>query len=542
MNDMNTTTDDNWADGYVVDVEYVTGFQKEEAPSWMCTIATLLGHSVPNIAGKTRWAELGCGNGLTAATIAAMNPGADIWGFDFNPAAIATARSLAERLEATNARFEEASFASLAAGENTGLPMFDFIVAHGVLSWVGPEHRRDIMTFIRRQLAPGGLAFFSYNVEAGYAAMRPLSTIMRLVADIPDEQGRRRRSDHATAVSLEFLETLRAGGARYFDANPSVVHEMARLRAQDPRYVAHEHLNAVWHPMPFSEVDSLAEEAGLSYVGSADPADNLDDATFPPALLPLAGTISTRRLKEGARDIACSRAFRRDIYIKRPTRDRTPTREPTIDTIKLAGVGVPGSQAMQVNGPLGPLSGDPSIYGPVLERLLQGPATLGEIAELPELEGRPAAEIGRLAAIHLASGMAQPLLPNGSEIADSGRVRRLNAEIARVNAAGGSLTMLATANGGTCTGAAQGETLIAGALAALPGMNTGSAAEIGILSKHATLAVQRAGGVMMHGNEQMNDLPAIENTIRALAARMLNGRRRKALEDLGSLGVRPSAE
>jgi hypothetical protein len=43
------------------------------------------------------------------------------------------------------------------------LPDFDFVVLHGIYSWVSEDLRRDIIDFLERKLRPGGLCFVSYN-------------------------------------------------------------------------------------------------------------------------------------------------------------------------------------------------------------------------------------------------------------------------------------------------------------------------------------------------------------------------------------------
>src|SRR5271157_2967015 len=124
----------DWDDGYVTDVPYVSGYHQETVPVWIATAATLLGFAVPDISRPFRYVDLGCGNGLTPLTIAATMPHADVWAVDFNPAHIGAGREIARRAALPNIRFEEASFEDLLQSRSEDFPMFDYVVAHGVLS------------------------------------------------------------------------------------------------------------------------------------------------------------------------------------------------------------------------------------------------------------------------------------------------------------------------------------------------------------------------------------------------------------------------
>ena len=118
----------SWDDGYVTDIVYTSNFYRECTPVWLTTACLLLGHRAPDLTKPFRYADLGCGHGFTALTVAATCPQAEVWGFDFNPAHIDSARSLATRAGLTNVHFAETSFADLARAGSAGLRL------HG-LAW-----------------------------------------------------------------------------------------------------------------------------------------------------------------------------------------------------------------------------------------------------------------------------------------------------------------------------------------------------------------------------------------------------------------------
>ena len=74
--------------------------------------------------------------------------------------------------------FLELSFADAARSGDPAVADFDMVVAHGVFTWVSEAVRHDIVAFLAAKLAPGGIAFVSYNCLPGWAAATPLQHIL----------------------------------------------------------------------------------------------------------------------------------------------------------------------------------------------------------------------------------------------------------------------------------------------------------------------------------------------------------------------------
>ncbi len=139
--------------------------------------------------------------------------------------------------------------------------------------------------------------------------MRPLQTLMHLIA-----QERPERTDLALPAIFDQLTQLKDAGAKYFTANPAVEARLDSLRKQDARYLAHELLNANWHPLMAATVmDAMAGEK-CQFLGSATLIENSDPVSQPPAMLPLIAAATDPRLRETLRDLGMAQAFRRDVY------------------------------------------------------------------------------------------------------------------------------------------------------------------------------------------------------------------------------------
>jgi SAM-dependent methyltransferase len=413
-----------WDQGYVTDVAYTTNAYQEATPSWLAACSVLLGYRPPNLGAPFRYADLGCGNGLSALIAAATNPHAEIWGFDFNPTHIENARSMAAWSGLSNVHFREISFEALANGEGDAGEDFDFVVAHGVLSWISLENRRHLAASIGRMLRAGGLAYISYNASAGWSGVEPIRVLMRQLAEADH-----RRTDQTSADIFRVLDQLKAGGAAFFRAHPGLEARLEQMKAQDPRYLAHEFLNRDWHPVMFADVAEAMAETKTSYIGSATLMENLDSISVPEAILPALGVTHDIATRETIRDLASAKSFRRDLW--RKGGETLPTQEHIIliDALTLVWTGKVMEGEITFPGPAGTVTGQPEFYRPLVETIRGGPITIGQLRALPELQGRQVGEFVQAAILLMGGGFAHPAWPHGSEDPARASAARLNAAI-----------------------------------------------------------------------------------------------------------------
>ena len=428
-----------WNEGYVTDVGYTINFFREMTPAWLAFTAVSLGHRPPDLSRPFRWAELGCGNGFTAAVVAAAYPQAEVWAMDFNPAHIEVARDLSQRAGLANLTFIEASFADLAETPAARMPAFDFITAHGVYSWIAPEHRRQITDFVRDRLRPGGLFYNSYNDVVGWAAMLPVRALMRTVAEATPGT-----SDEALGPITALIGTLREGGAGFFKVNPAVESKLETLQRVDPRYVVHEYLNAHWHPLMFTDVAGEAAEAKCSFVGSATLTDNIETTSVPPDLLAAFRGIRDVRLKETVRDFASAQSFRRDIYRKGTNRLSTGEHLALLDEIRLIAVSDPPQDDAELtfSCSIGTLAGSREVYGPLLHALAEGPLSLTRARQTAGLADKSLNEVLQALTLLTSAGYTHPAAPGNASAARTA-CRELNRAITATNAAGSNIRSLA---------------------------------------------------------------------------------------------------
>ncbi|HEY1932766.1 MAG TPA: class I SAM-dependent methyltransferase [Acetobacteraceae bacterium] len=483
-----------WDHGYVTDVTYTTNFYREITPIWLATTALLLGQRPPDLTRPFRYADLGCGHGFTTLVVAATCPEAEIWGFDFNPAHIEWATRLAGMAGLSNVHFVETSFADLAARPPADLPAFDFIVSHGVLSWISPENQRLLHEVIRQRLKPGGLAYVSYNVTTGWGAMLPVRTLMRLLTEASPL-----RTDLSSGETLDFVARVKDAGALLFPNNPWLETRLADMRRHDPRYIAHEYLNRDWHPIMFADVADAMAEAKCAYVGSATLTDNIDALSVPSAMVPLLGETRDLRLRETLRDVGAAQSFRRDLYRRGLAPLPLAEQRDLVDAVQLAWVGQPMPDPITFSTPLGSVTGKPEVYQPLLDGLRQGPLSVRAAYALAPFADAPLVELLQAFILLTAGNHAHPVAPGGDSAAARQGAQALNRAIAALNAAGGDVPRLAAPAIGSSLQVDLLDTLVLGAL------QSGQPADADGLAAYVLATLDRCGRSLQRDGQPVAD-------------------------------------
>ena len=139
-------------------VAYPTAIVSHMTPDRIRAAGLLHGWSAPDPSAASVL-EIGCGDGLNIIGMAAVAPRARHVGFDLSEHAIARGRALVAAAGLTNVTLEVGDILDWARkGER-----FDYIVCHGVYAWVPEPVQRALLGLIGAALAPGGVAYVSYD-------------------------------------------------------------------------------------------------------------------------------------------------------------------------------------------------------------------------------------------------------------------------------------------------------------------------------------------------------------------------------------------
>ncbi len=381
----------DWAGGYVSDVEYVPGFYAEQAPAVIDLACMMAGYEPVRRPGSNEpftYCDLGCGQGGTVSALAAADPAGRFWGIDLMPAHIARAEAFRKAAGIGNLTLIEADVAALADAANHGLPQFDYIALHGLLTWVSDAVRAGIVRFLGRFLRPGGAVYLGYNVLPGWAAMIPTQKLLLEYARI-----RQGTSDARVAESVGFLQQMIGAGAQGLGGEladrlfaESTVPEKAQRHR---RYLAHEFLNGQWQPRFHIDVARELSAAKLDFVASANLLENFSGIGLSAEARALLETVPAGPLRETIEDFFNFRRFRRDLFVRGRRPITNDVREALLADVALA-LREPRPPADRRDWPMlsMPFSLDPAVYGPVFDRLEQGPARIGDLREAVRQAGR----------------------------------------------------------------------------------------------------------------------------------------------------------
>ncbi len=359
---------------YVTDVPYIRNFVEDLAPARLRLCAALNGFTPPPAEGFD-YCELGSGNGDTLATLAAACPTGRFVGVDMNPEHTAFATGLARQGGLGNASFLDADFEDL---RRDTLPDFDYLTAHGLLSWIGPAKRKAFVDFAEAKLKPGGLLYVSYNALPGWAAIEPLRRLM-LDSASGVTGGSLERARHGLALA----KVLSDSGAEYFSANPTARSMLQTMSQAGLPYVAHEYFHTHWSPMYFADVAREMAAAGLYFIGQLPPYLNYRDLTVPPALRKLLEGIDNRGTFESYKDFALNEFFRRDVYVKGQAPCSPATTRAYLESTPF---GAPAGKILRdVRLPHYTLQYVGPIFDALIPALTQSASTVSELAARPEL-------------------------------------------------------------------------------------------------------------------------------------------------------------
>jgi hypothetical protein len=342
----------------------------------------------------------------------------------------------------------------------------DYIVLHGIWSWVSDENRRNIVEIIRKRLKVGGAVYMSYNTMPGWAVAMPLRQLMTLHAGVvgSDAQGVVGRIDSSITFGTKLAET----GARYFAANPAAKPRLEAIAGQNRHYLAHEYFNRDWAPMYFSDAHDWLADAKLSYAGAANPVEQMDGMNLTPQQRELLNGIPPGVLRETVRDYMLNTQFRRDLYTRGARSLSALEKLERLRDTRIMLLTAEAKAPESVDTNLGQVGLRQDIYGPVVEALADGAGarTIGEVSESAKVAKLPPGAFLESLAVLVGAGRAHPVQTEAAVEAARPRTDRLNAHLverARVN---GDVTVLASPMTGGAIGVSRFELMFLGARAA----------------------------------------------------------------------------
>lgn len=254
-------------------VAYPTAIVSHMAPDRIRAGGLLHGWSAPDPRAASVL-EIGCGDGLNIIGMAQVSRGARHVGFDLADGPIQRGRALIEAAGLSNVTLEVGDILTWPRDGET----FDYIVCHGVYAWVPEMVQRALLDLIGARLAPGGVAYVSYDALPAAATKVELQRrIVRETAHIADINTR-------TQAAAELLATFgrhQVEGSRF---KPQLDVLAKSLPSFDPAYFFHDWLADHYAPPSLDGFSTAAAAHGLKVAGDAGLTDlfthDLDDSAL----------------------------------------------------------------------------------------------------------------------------------------------------------------------------------------------------------------------------------------------------------------------
>lgn len=384
--------------GYVLDTSYADTFFRELSPAWLNYVAALHGVRPQALERPFCYLELGCGFGTSSVVHAAAFPHAEFHACDLNPRHIAAGSRLGRAYGTANLSFHQASFADLLTGP---LPDFDFIVLHGVYSWVDEAARADIRRLLAHKLKPGGVVYLSYNAYPGWAPEAPLRRLLVELANSAEGS-----TSERIAAAVAGLQEL--AGLRYFKANKAAEEALASYARDEAHYLAHEFFNDTWQPFYSVDIADELSALGLTLLGSATLVDNHRELVIDDAAFAALSKLKTARERNLAADFASNRRFRRDVFVRAAVPRSAQAIGSYLGTIPIARLGPGDEISSRLRVPRGELTLQPDFVAELSATLSRGTLTIADVVAALTRAGRDASEILRNVVFAIAAGALVP--------------------------------------------------------------------------------------------------------------------------------------
>lgn len=277
------------------------------APGQLAAVAWLFGLETPDV-GTARILEIGCAGAGNVIPFAATHPRANVVGIDLSPVHVAKGREQVRALGLDNVELLTGDIADV---DLSPLGPFDFIISHGVYSWVPQDVQDAILTACGSLLADTGVAYVSYNAYPGWKAKEVVRDAMLLSVDDTAS------ASEKVAMARRMVEFLHGVAEPESVLARAVADHRAMAAVSGDYYLLHEELEAFNAPCYFRDFVHRARAHGLEYLAEAQP-ENMFIGNYGPSVVDhlREGHVRDHVLVEQHLDFVVNRSHRQTLLVK----------------------------------------------------------------------------------------------------------------------------------------------------------------------------------------------------------------------------------
>lgn len=233
-------------------------------PATLEAYAALVGISAPN--PKTaRVLELGATYGGNIISQALFNPDATFIGIELSQEQVEKGNEVIANAGLTNVSLIQSDIASIGSEIGT----FDYIIAHGVYSWVDDDVKDALLRLIDEHLAEDGIAYISYNTYPGWHTMDEVRQLMMFSNRDKTQFNHKEKVLHGKTVgSIVGSQILKYDNLK--ERNSKFLGALRSVMQKDEYYVGHDHLEPNNDPVYFYQFNDHLGAHNLAYLCDAD--------------------------------------------------------------------------------------------------------------------------------------------------------------------------------------------------------------------------------------------------------------------------------
>ena len=233
-------------------------------PATLEAYAALVGVSAPN--PKTaRVLELGATYGGNIISQALFNPDATFVGIELSQEQVEKGNEVIANAGLTNVSLIQSDIASIGSEIGT----FDYIIAHGVYSWVDDGVKDALLRLIDEHLAEDGIAYISYNTYPGWHTMDEVRQLMMFSNRDKTQFNHKEKVLHGKTIgSIVGSQILKYDNLK--ERNSKFLGALRSVMQKDEYYVGHDHLEPNNDPVYFYQFNDHLGAHNLTYLCDAD--------------------------------------------------------------------------------------------------------------------------------------------------------------------------------------------------------------------------------------------------------------------------------
>ena len=224
-------------------------------------ILKLLGFKTPNLE-NARVLEIGCSFGGNIIPFALENPKAEVVGIDLSNVQIEEGNRIIRYLNLKNIKLIHQNVLEF----DVKLGKFDYIICHGVFSWVNKEVQHGILNVIKNHLSENGSAIISYNTYPGWKNLQVVRDVMLFRDEILKARGEQINKNNAVRYGRGAIEFL----GQFSILNEKIKAGITDISEKDDYYILHEYLEDTNQPMYLYEFNKMLLEHELIHVVDSD--------------------------------------------------------------------------------------------------------------------------------------------------------------------------------------------------------------------------------------------------------------------------------